>query len=167
MRLSQSNGRAHRAHGKDRTRRTAAQRAGGPSRSRTPYTARPSRGDFRRGPTMSEPWCKGNYAHGNACGQCSRCKESLETIISESRRHKSERNALSVRALDLERRLTAALDDCETLRSAVAQLRKELDESRAKLRVMDDEYTKLAALRSDLAAELFEVLRKYGFVPYE
>jgi chromosome segregation ATPase len=116
---------------------------------------------------MSEPWCKGNYAHGNACGQCSRCKESLETIISESRRHKSERNALSVRALDLERRLTAALDDCETLRSAVAQLRKELDESRAKLRVMDDEYTKLAALRSDLAAELFEVLRKYGFVPYE
>ena len=27
MRLSQSNGRAHRAHGKDRTRRTAAQRA--------------------------------------------------------------------------------------------------------------------------------------------
>lgn len=119
------------------------------------------------GPTMSEPWCKGNYAHGNACGQCSRCKESLETIISESRRHKSERNALSVRALDLERRLTAALDDCETLRSAAAQLRKELDESRAKLRVMDDEYTKLAALRSDLAAELFEVLRKYGFVPYE
>lgn len=52
-------------------------------------------------------------------------------------------------------------------RSAVAQLRKELDESRAKLRVMDDEYTELAALRSDLAAELFEVLRKYGFVPYE
>jgi len=80
---------------------------------------------------MSESWCKGNYAHGNACGQCSRCKESLETIISESRRHKSERNALSVRALDLERRLTAALDDCETLRSAAAQLRKELDESRA------------------------------------
>ena len=114
---------------------------------------------------MSEPWCKGYYAYGNACGQCSRCKESLETIISESRRHKSERNALSVRALDLERRLTDALDDCETLRSAAAQLRKELDESRAKLRAM--EYTKLAALRSDLAAELFEVLRKYGFVPYE
>mgnify|MGYP000340670671 FL=1 len=75
---------------------------------------------------MSTSVCKGSINLGTGCGGCTRCREQIETLRTERHRLSCENNSLKVRCLDLERRLNAALDDCETMRVYTVELQRRM-----------------------------------------
>ena len=75
---------------------------------------------------MNTVTCKGSINLGTGCGSCIRCKEQIETLRTERHRLSCENNSLKIRSLDLERRLNAALDDCETMRVYAVDLQRKM-----------------------------------------
>lgn len=75
---------------------------------------------------MNTVACKGSINLGTGCGSCTRCREQIETLRTERHRLSCENNSLKVRCLDLERRLNAALDDCETMRVYTVELQRKM-----------------------------------------